>query len=57
MNKSRRQELRDFTGSGRLRTILEMHGGLSHEAIDLLVDIALRYCEPKSILRAKAGVK
>ncbi len=47
MKKSRRKELGDFVAEGRLRSVMEMHGHISHEAIDLLVDIALRYCEPK----------
>lgn len=46
--KSRRQELSDFVCSGNLRGLLEMSStGLSKEAIDLLVDITLRYCVPK----------
>lgn len=46
--KSRRQELADFYGSGRLRQMAEMHSSsLSHEAIDLLVDVVGRYCEPR----------
>lgn len=46
--KSRRRELASFVFSGDLRGLLEISAnGLSPEAIDLLVDIAIRYCEPK----------
>ena len=47
--KSPRQELAAFAGNGNLRGLLEMNpNGLSHEAIDLLVTIALRYCTSTS---------
>ena len=45
--KSARQELRDFAGSGRLRRTLEGEF-LSREAVQLAVDVVLRYCEPRS---------
>ncbi len=43
--KSRRQKLADFYGQGNLR--YELEGKLDDDAIDLLVDIVARYCEPK----------
>lgn len=43
-SKSRRQELRRFTTTGELRQALE--GKLSADALDLIVDVVLRYCEP-----------
>lgn len=44
--KSPRQELSTFCENGDLRGTLEMHpNGLSHGAIELLVNIATRYCE------------
>ncbi len=47
IKKSRRQELGYFAANN-LRSVLQIHStGLSNEAIDLLVDIAIRYCEPK----------
>lgn len=43
---SPRQELARFVGSGGLRGLFEKHStGLSEQAIDLLIHIALRYCE------------
>jgi len=48
MKQSPRQELAQFVGDGSLRTLLEISAnGLSEGAINLLVDITLRYCEPK----------
>lgn len=43
--ESRRQELAFFAESGRLRQAVE--GKLSADATDLLVDLAIRYCEPR----------
>lgn len=43
--QSRRQELRDYTNTGRLRNAVE--GKISENAADLLIDIVLRYCEYK----------
>ncbi len=44
--QSPRQELRQHTGNGYLRGTLEQHpNGLSNEAINLCIDIVLRYCE------------
>ncbi len=45
-NKTRRQKLASYVGSGTLRQTLEMKS-VDSEVIDLLVDIALRYCEPR----------
>lgn len=43
--QSPRQELGDFAARCNLRGLIEMNAnGLSHEAIDLLVSITLRYC-------------
>jgi len=42
---SRRQELADYCNGGGLRDDVEDH--LSSEAQDLLIDIVLRYCEPR----------
>lgn len=50
MSESRRQLLWRLTERGDLRQIIEMHGqshGFTHDAIDLLVDIVARYCEPR----------
>lgn len=43
--ESPRQELGIYAGTGRLRQDCESH--LSTEAVDLLVTIVLRYCEPR----------
>lgn len=43
--KSRRQELKSFVDSGQLRQMAEMHSRMSEEAVNLLVDIVLRYTE------------
>lgn len=46
--KSRRQELGDFANAGQLRNCLDRaNPRLSGEAIDLCVDVVLRYCEPR----------
>lgn len=45
--KSRRQAAGEFAATGRLRQVLEMDTSLSHDAINLIVDIVLRYCEPR----------
>lgn len=43
-----RQELAKFVGNGNLRGLLEITAnGLSDEAIELLINISSRYCEPK----------
>jgi hypothetical protein len=44
--QSRRQELFEFAEIGRLREVAH-DGRLSEEAVDLLVDIVIRYCEPR----------
>jgi len=52
MKDSPRKELGQFVSSGYLRSVLEMHrNDLSFEAIDLLVRIALNYCEPRKSRR------
>lgn len=43
--QSPRQELRSFVGRGDLRATLDRSANLSPEAMQLLVDIVLRYCE------------
>ena len=48
--KSRRQELREFAESGRLRDLAQS-ARLSREAQDLIVDVVIRYCEPKPTKR------
>lgn len=53
MSQSRRQELLEFAESGRLRDALQF-ARLSQEACDLLVDVAVRYCEPR---RKRHGAK
>jgi hypothetical protein len=40
VNKKAREEARNFINDGSLRQIMEMHGHLSHEAIDKIVDAA-----------------
>jgi hypothetical protein len=60
MAASRRQRLWTLTEQGRLRQVLEMHGGrgaegFDHDVIDLLVDIVARYCEPRHTARRSAG--
>lgn len=45
MKNSRRQELSQFVGSGRLREMAEK-ARLSAPATELLVDIVGRYCAP-----------
>lgn len=50
---SPRQELKEFSNNGNLRASLEGRCGLSFEAIDLLVNIALRYCDPPTRKRKK----
>jgi hypothetical protein len=40
-----RQELLEFVETGRLRQQVE--GKLSIEAADLLVNVVIRYCEPR----------
>jgi hypothetical protein len=47
---SRRQELADLVGTGRLRDA-GMDARLSEEACNLLVDIVARYCEPRRTRR------
>ena len=53
---SRRQKLLEFAETGRLRDAV---GALDVDAQDLLVDIVMRYCEPRRplayrrLLRAK----
>ncbi len=44
-DQSRRQELADFAMSGNLRQATESR--LSEGAADLLVDVVIRYCEPR----------
>lgn len=44
MSQSRRQELLEYAETGRLR---DANSRLSEEAASLLVDIVLRYCEPR----------
>lgn len=52
--ESRRQELAAFAANGNLRGVMEMNAtGLSHEAIDLLVDITLRYCTSRGNFRKR----
>ena len=46
MKKSRRQELGDYVGNGHLRQAIEGKG-LSDDAMQLLVDVVMRYCEPR----------
>lgn len=53
MEGSRRQRLYDFVTSGRLRQ--EVEGKLGDDATDLLVDIAIRYCEPRSPRQKERG--
>ncbi len=44
---SPRQELGAFACNGNLRSHLEINAnGLSEEAIELLINITIRYCEP-----------
>jgi predicted AAA+ superfamily ATPase len=49
---SRRQELSDYTETGRLRDAVAAE--LSEDATDLLVDIVRRYCAPRRRDSAKA---
>jgi len=55
MNKregeSRRQELGRYLGEGRLRD--RFTGELSDEAVELLIDIVSRYCDPRPVPRWK----
>lgn len=44
MKNSPRQELRLFAGAGDLRSRIES-SSLSPEAVQLCIDIVLRYCE------------
>ena len=52
---SRRQELREYVNRGGLRD--DVASRLSMEAQDLLVDIVLRYCEPRSEPRWKRAAR
>lgn len=45
MSQSRRQELLEYAETGQLRDAVADR--LSSEAQDLLVDIVVRYCEPR----------
>lgn len=49
--QSRRQELLEFAETGRLRDAA-FDARLSEAACDLLVDIVIRYCEPRRKKRA-----
>lgn len=49
---SRRQELLAFIERGRLRDAVAARG-LSDDAADLLVAVALRYCEPRLTRRRR----
>lgn len=49
--KSPRQELRSFVGCGRLRQVLE-NAYMSREAVQLAIDVVMRYCEPRSRSRS-----
>ena len=52
---SPRQQLASFVGRGDLRYALEAKSnGLSEEALELLITIALRYCEPTRRKRKSA---
>lgn len=51
---TRRQELLEYAETGRLR---DANGRLSEAAQDLLVDIVLRYCEPRRKPAWKRRVK
>lgn len=44
--ESRRRELLRFAESGRLRDAAHS-SGLGSDATDLLVDVVMRYCEPR----------
>jgi hypothetical protein len=55
--KSPRQEIAQFANDGSLRGLLEISAiGLSDEAINLLVDIVLRYCEPRKPTKNRGHV-
>jgi len=43
--QSRRQKLDAFVGNGNLRYALE--GKLDADALELLIDIVARYCQPR----------
>ncbi len=50
---SARRELADYTNEGRLRTALERaNPSMSYAAVDLCVEVVLRYCEPRRKSRA-----
>lgn len=52
--KSPRQELAAYAGCGNLRGLLEMNAtGLSHGAIDLLVNITMNYCTSRTRRKRK----
>ena len=54
MKSTRRQRLKEFAETGRLRDAVERR--IDTEVADLIVDICLRYCEPKrDPIRAQAG--
>ena len=51
---TRRKELDDYINRGLLRQALEYGSPrLSEDAIDLVVDICSRYCEPRRTRRRK----
>lgn len=43
--QSPRKELDEYANSGNLRR--DVHGRISEEAEDLLIDVVRRYCEPR----------
>ena len=54
--RSPRQELRGYAGSGNLRYAMQRTGicpQLSESALQLLVDLVMRYCEPRRRKRIK----
>lgn len=52
---TRRQRLLEYVETSRLRDHLMCHtGGPDNDVVDLIVDICLRYCEPR---RRKAKVR
>ena len=53
--QSRRQELLNFVETGRLSQAVAAH--LSAEAVCLLVDITIRYCEPRPPRSARAKLE
>lgn len=53
---SRRRRLDAYVSSGNLRQRLEGYpGGPDFDVIDLLVDLAIRYCEPRRKPRKVRG--